>query len=284
MTLQNRLIAALDRGHSLEKLAMQAGIKLTSIVKIKQEEPIAQATCRKLEKLLTSLEEDVEAQPPKFIKDIVAEAPAPDSNKELLAAIARLTATFSAFVEGQERKRSPNPFNLRPSDRVIALIDGSNCYSAARSAGFDIDYKLLLEHIKKNCRMVDTRYYTALPSDTEYSAIRPLVDYLSYNGYTIVSKPTKEFENNGVIKVKGNMDIELAVDALVLAPNVDHYLVFSGDGDFRYLFDTLKKLGKRITVVSTMVGLRPMVADEIRRCASEFIEMANIKPFITRPV
>jgi uncharacterized LabA/DUF88 family protein len=170
-----------------------------------------------------------------------------------------------------------------PTERTALFIDGANLYSAAKALGFDIDYKRLLTLFRTKGQMVRALYYTALPEDQEYSSIRPLIDWLDYNGYTMVTKPTKEFTDaSGRRKVKGNMDIELAVDAMELADNLDHLVVFSGDGDFRSLVEALQQKGKRVSVVSTLRTQPPMVADELRRQADQFIDLAELKSEISR--
>jgi uncharacterized LabA/DUF88 family protein len=168
-------------------------------------------------------------------------------------------------------------------DRIGLFIDGSNLYAAARALGFDIDYKRLLEAFKGHGRLVRAFYYTALVDDTDYSPIRPLVDWLDYNGYTMVTKPTKEFTDTaGRRKIKGNMDIELAVDVMEMAEHLDHIIIFSGDGDFRKLIEAVQRKGVRVSVVSTIRSKPPMVADELRRQADEFIELAELQPEISR--
>jgi uncharacterized LabA/DUF88 family protein len=170
-------------------------------------------------------------------------------------------------------------------ERVALFIDGANLYAAARALGFDIDYKRLLQEFQKNCRVVRAFYYTALIEDQEYSPIRPLVDWLDYNGYTMVTKPTKEFTDaTGRRKLKGNMDIELAVDVLEMAPHVDHVVLFSGDGDFRRLVEAVQRKGVRVSVVSSIRSQPPMVADELRRQADVFIELQGLMPAIARAV
>src|ERR671932_1566263 len=140
-----------------------------------------------------------------------------------------------------------------PEERIGLFIDGANLYAAARALGFDIDYKRLLEVFSAKGRLVRAFYYTALVEDQEYSPIRPLVDWLDYNGYTMVTKPTKEFTDaSGRRKIKGNMDIELAIDVMEMADHVDHILLFSGDGDFRRLVEAVQRKGVRVTVVSIM--------------------------------
>ena len=175
--------------------------------------------------------------------------------------------------------------NLRfyPQERIALFIDGSNLYATARALAFDIDYKSLLGMFQKQAMMVRAFYYTALLDDQEYSPIRPLVDWLDYNGYTIVTKPTKEFTDaTGRRKIKGNMDIELTVDAMRLASQLDHVVLFSGDGDFRSLVAALQEMGKRVSVVSTLQSQPAMIADELRRQADQFIDLANLEGLICR--
>jgi uncharacterized LabA/DUF88 family protein len=170
-----------------------------------------------------------------------------------------------------------------PQERLGLFIDGANLYAAARSLGFDIDYKRLLDLFASKGHLVRAFYYTALVEDQEYSPIRPLVDWLDYNGYTMVTKPTKEFTDAfGRRKIKGNMDIELAIDVMEMAPFLDHIVVFSGDGDFRRLVEAVQHKGKRVSVVSTIRSTPPMVADELRRQADNFMELMDLMPQIAR--
>lgn len=172
-----------------------------------------------------------------------------------------------------------------PQERIALFIDGSNLYAAARSLGFDIDYKRLLDLFASKGRLIRAFYYTALVEDQEYSPIRPLVDWLDYNGYTMVTKPTKEFTDaTGRRKIKGNMDIELAIDVMEMAERLDHIVLFSGDGDFRRLVEAVQRKGVRVTVVSTVRSQPPMVADELRRQADNFVELLDLEPVISRQV
>ena len=169
------------------------------------------------------------------------------------------------------------------NERVALFIDGANLYATAKALGFDIDYKRLLTLFRQKAQLVRALYYTALIEDQEYSSIRPLVDWLDYNGYTMVTKPTKEFTDSmGRRKIKGNMDIELAVDAMRLSETLDHIVLFSGDGDFRSLVGALQQKGKRVSVISTLQTQPPMVADELRRQADQFIDIADLESFICR--
>jgi uncharacterized LabA/DUF88 family protein len=170
-----------------------------------------------------------------------------------------------------------------PTERVALFVDGANLYATAKTLGFDIDYKRLLGLFRQKCQLVRALYYTAIAEDQEYSSIRPLIDWLDYNGYSMVTKPTKEFTDSmGRRKVKGNMDIELAVDAMRLAEQLDHVVIFTGDGDFRALVQALQEKGKRVSVVSTLQTQPPMVADELRRQADQFVDLADLEQVICR--
>lgn len=168
-------------------------------------------------------------------------------------------------------------------ERVALFIDGANLYATARALGFDIDYKRLSDLFADRCKLLRSLYYTALVEDQDYSPIRPLVDWLDYNGYTMVTKPAKEFTDaTGRRKVKGNMDIELAVDVMEMLEYLDHIVLFSGDGDFRRLVEAVQRRGRRVTVVSTLRSQPPMIADELRRQADCFVDLADLQSMIAR--
>ncbi|TDQ82529.1 uncharacterized LabA/DUF88 family protein [Dongia mobilis] len=168
-------------------------------------------------------------------------------------------------------------------ERVGLFIDGANLHAAARALGFDIDYKRLLKHFQEQCHLIRAFYYTALIEDQDYSPLRPLVDWLDYNGFTMVTKPTKEFTDAmGRRKIKGNMDIELAIDVLEMSAHLDHVVLFSGDGDFRRLVEAVQRRGVRVSVVSTVRSTPPMVADELRRQADMFVELEELAPMVAR--
>jgi uncharacterized LabA/DUF88 family protein len=164
------------------------------------------------------------------------------------------------------------------TQKIAIFIDGPNLYATAKTLGFDIDYKRLLKEFQSRGTLVRAFYYTAIIEDQEYSTIRPLIDWLDYNGYTVVTKATKEFiDASGRRKVKGNMDIELAVDAMELAGHVDEIVLFSGDGDFRSLVEAVQRRGVRVTVISTISTRPPMVADELRRQADVFTDLVELR-------
>ncbi len=167
--------------------------------------------------------------------------------------------------------------------KIAVLIDGANLHATSKTLGFDIDYKRLLKEFQSRGTLLRAIYYTAIIEDQEYSSIRPLIDWLDYNGYTVVTKATKEFiDASGRRRVKGNMDIELAVDAMELAEHVDQIVLFSGDGDFRPLVGALQRRGVRVTVVSTISSQPPMIADDLRRQADVFTDLVELKSKVGR--
>jgi uncharacterized LabA/DUF88 family protein len=169
------------------------------------------------------------------------------------------------------------------ANKIALFIDGANLSATARSLGFSIDFKRLLKEFESRGSLVRANYYTAIIEDQEYASIRPLTDWLDYNGYTVITKPTKEFiDANGRRKLKGNMDIELAVDAMETAEYVDQLVLFSGDGDFRSLIEAVQRRGVRVTVISTISSQPPMIADELRRQADVFTDLLELQSKLSR--
>jgi uncharacterized LabA/DUF88 family protein len=172
---------------------------------------------------------------------------------------------------------------MLPFDRIALFIDGANLHATCRALGFDVDYKRLLKEFQGRGALLRAFYFTAIIEDQEYSSVRPLIDWLDYNGYTVVTKPTKEFvDAGGRRKVKGNMNIELAVNAMDLAGRIDRMFLFSGDGDFRPLLEAMQRRGVHVTVISTIASQPPMVADELRRQADVFVDLLELKPKLGR--
>ena len=168
-------------------------------------------------------------------------------------------------------------------DSKIALfIDGANLYTTAKALGFDIDYKLLMKEFQGRGTLVRAFYYAVIIEDQEFS-IRPLTDWLGYNGFTVVTKPAKEFDDvEGRRKLKRSMRVELAVDALEMANDVDEIVLFSGDGDYCPLLEAVQRRGVRVTVVSTISSRPPIIAGELRRQADIFIDLVELQSKVSR--
>jgi uncharacterized LabA/DUF88 family protein len=174
---------------------------------------------------------------------------------------------------------------MTDSSKMALFIDGANLHATAKALGFDVDYGRLLRDFQSRGTLLRAFYYTTIIEDQEYSSIRPLVDWLDYNGYTVVTKSTKEFVDAcGRRKVKSRMDVELAVDAMEIAQHIDQLVLFSGDGDFRPLVRTVQRRGVRVTVVSTISSQPPMIADDLRRQADAFIDLAQLRAKIARVI
>ncbi|MCK5750654.1 MAG: NYN domain-containing protein [Oricola sp.] len=174
---------------------------------------------------------------------------------------------------------------LREQEKTAFFIDGANLYKAARNLGFDIDYKSLLSKAQDSCQLIRASYYTAIQEDRDqdYSPLRPLVDWLDYNGYTMVTKTTREFTDpQGRKRFKGSTDVELVVDMMLLADRLDHLVLFSGNGDFRRVIEAIQGKGVRVSVVSTVKSSPPMASDELRRQADSFIDLADLENVIGR--
>lgn len=169
-------------------------------------------------------------------------------------------------------------------ERLALFIDGSNLYAASKALSFDIDYKKLRQEFMRRGRLLRANYYTALLENDDYSPIRPLVDWLAYNGFSMITKVAKEYtDSQGRRKVKGNMEIDLAVDAMEMANHVDHIVLFSGDGDYKPLVEALQRKGVRVSVVSTIRSQPSMISDELRRQCDNFIELEELREVIGRP-
>ena len=173
--------------------------------------------------------------------------------------------------------------NMSDQERIALFIDGANLYAAAKSLGFDIDYGRLLHEFEQQGRLVRAFYYTAVIEDEEFSSIRPLIDWLDYNSYAVVTRPAKIFvDAMGHRKIKTNMDVELAVDAMGMADHIDHMWLFSGDGDFRSLVEAVQRKGVRVSVVSTTTTRPPMIADELKRQADQVVDLIDLAGRIRR--
>ncbi|MCH4027190.1 MAG: NYN domain-containing protein [Acetobacter fabarum] len=173
--------------------------------------------------------------------------------------------------------------NLKKDEKTCLFIDGSSLYSTSRSLGFDVDYKKLLEFFAAKTHVIRAYYYAAILDTEDYSPLKPLTDWLSYNGYFLVTKPAREFtDSTGKRRVKGNMDIEIAVDMMEMAPHIDHAILFSGDSDFHRVVEAVQRQGTRVSVVSSMRSSPPLIGDDLRRQADQFLELASLGANFTR--
>jgi len=172
---------------------------------------------------------------------------------------------------------------LSKSEKTVVFIDGANLYATARGLDFDIDYKKLLALFREKSNLVRAYYYTVLIEDQEYSPIRPLVDWLDYNGYKLVTKPAKDFtDSTGRRRIRNSIDVDLAVDMIEIADRVDHVVLFSGDSGYLRLIEAVQRRGARVTVISTTASNTAAVADELRRQADRFVDVRELRGEIAR--
>lgn len=165
-----------------------------------------------------------------------------------------------------------SPFDLQFDDKVTMFIEGANLHALSRALEMQVDYSKLLAHFQEHSRLVRANYYTAMLEDQEYNSIRPLIDWLAYNGFNVFTKPAKEHTDSmGRRKIKGNVDVEIAVDMLEAAKYSDHIVLFSGDGDFTHAVQAVQRTGTRVTVVS----VKSMSSDDLRRQADSFVDLAD---------
>jgi uncharacterized LabA/DUF88 family protein len=170
-----------------------------------------------------------------------------------------------------------------PNERIGLFIDGANLFSTSKALDFDIDYRKLLDEFRKRGRLTRANYYTALLENEDFTPLKPLVDWLDYNGFNVITKPAKEFtDESGRRRIKGDMDVELAVDIISAAAYLDHIILFTGDGDFRYAVEHCQRKGARVTVVSSLKARPPMISDDLRRQADGFIDLADLKSMVGR--
>lgn len=174
---------------------------------------------------------------------------------------------------------------LYKTEPTALLIDGPRFHSAARALGIDVDYKRVHSHFSNMCHLVQAMYFapTPPPDENDHIAMKPLLDWLQYNGWNVVTKTSKTlYREDGQKKTKGNTDIELAMAAMKLAPHVSHILLCSGNGDFTPVVKHIQDSGTRVTIVSSKATAPPMVSDDLRRQADAFIELSDLAQLISK--
>jgi uncharacterized LabA/DUF88 family protein len=168
--------------------------------------------------------------------------------------------------------------NFYYNERTALFIDGADLDATCKALGFHVDFKKVLELFRSTTRLIRATYYALYSEQQEYSPVRPLVDWLGYNGYMTMSKPAKEISDSvGRHYVANSIAVELTIDALQLAPALDHVVLFSGSADFRSLLAALQKSGRRVTVISSRKAAERSVSDELRRQCDQFVELDDLR-------
>jgi uncharacterized LabA/DUF88 family protein len=159
--------------------------------------------------------------------------------------------------------------------RIGIFIDGSNLYWSAKVLGFRVDFTKILKFYKDQGEVTHAFYFTALPPKDVQSELRRMIDFIDYNGWTVIQKETKQYLNaDGASKLKGNMDVEIAVHVGEVAPFITDLVLFSGDGDFRVLLESIQR---RYGIHTTVVSARSLVADALRRQSHEFKDLSDLR-------
>jgi len=167
--------------------------------------------------------------------------------------------------------------------RTAVFVDGANLWHTAGAMRFTVDFRLFKEFFAEYFDLVRIYYYTAIQEDPGgHQQLRSLVDWLSFNEYALVTKMAKTYRSLGTERIKGNMDVEIAVDIVRMAPKLDVIILFSGDGDFCAAVKAAQDQGARVFVVSTITTQPPMVADELRKQADGFIDLSELVQRIRR--
>lgn len=163
----------------------------------------------------------------------------------------------------------------------LVLIDGSNLYESARASGIRIDYKRLLELLNEDGQLLRAYYFTALRDKSIESPVRKTVDWLRHNGYQCVTKQTSEWTDpvTGRLKIKGNVDVDIATYAFINASLVKEIWLFSGDGDFTVM---VKELQNRFALKVFIISSMGLVATELRAQADKFICLSELKEDIQK--
>lgn len=185
------------------------------------------------------------------------------------------------------------PLPTTPYGRFALFIDGSNFYHTLRDLNLHVDYKRLLAYFSERGTLVQACYYTALLGEGQSPEwLIRLTDWLAYNHYTVCTREARSFRRRvqaedgnwiWVNEIRGSIHVELTVDMMTLAPYLDTALLFSGDGNYQYLIQAVQRTGCRVIVVSSETTAESTVADELRRQADGFIELATISDEISMP-
>ena len=150
---------------------------------------------------------------------------------------------------------------------VAVFVDVANIFYAAKAAGVDIDYVLLLKAAAAGRDLVRAYAYTGLDPDNENQ--RNFHSFLARHDFRVVSKDIRKYGDG---KVKANLDIELVVDMMKTARNLDVAVVVSGDGDFAPAIRAVQEMGVRVEVIS----FRGNTSSDLMDVADKFTDITQL--------
>lgn len=169
------------------------------------------------------------------------------------------------------------------NEKFSVFIDSWSLNQASRSIELQIDFKRLRDELVKRGRLQALNYYTVVDEREEDNPLIPLLQWLSYNGYRVHRKLVRGFTNDdGRRVVRGSLDVEIALDMMASAQNVDHIVLFSGNRDYVYAVESVQRLGCRVTLCSTRQAESHICSDELRRAVDSFIELEDLADSIEK--
>jgi len=175
------------------------------------------------------------------------------------------------------------PFGVRDQERTLVMIDGGHFFSCHQSLGFTVDWAKMVTHLRESTRLTALVYYALVPADpTVKHAARPAIDWLAYNGGRIHTKSMSEFnDGTGRMRVRGTLIPEMSVDMVLAAPNIDHLILFAGDGEFSYPVEKVQERC-RVTMVSTIESEEIRANTDLRRLVDNFVDVKDLRGLISK--
>lgn len=167
-------------------------------------------------------------------------------------------------------------------ERLAIFIDGQHLFSASRNLGFDVDYRNFLECFRKKGKVIRAYYYAVHVDNGEYSPLKPLTDWLAYNGYALSMRTTTEHTDSQGRRRIPHTDLEMLADMFGIADHVDHMVIVTGNGGYCRGVSLIQQRGVRVSVLSSIKTDSPMLSDDLRRTCDQFIELQEIKSEFTR--
>jgi uncharacterized LabA/DUF88 family protein len=179
-------------------------------------------------------------------------------------------------------KNPPHPANYSP-ERIGLFIDGADLYSIRRLIGLDIDYLKFLDFFRARGRLVRAYYYTTVIYEPQYARLRSQFEWMSYNGFYMVTKPAQETTDDfGRRHLRNRMDVELATDMMEMAPYLDHIMLVSGAGELRPAVAAVQRRGVHVTLISALNARPPLLDPELHRQADTVEDLRSMAPAIAR--
>ncbi len=171
--------------------------------------------------------------------------------------------------------------------RLFVFIDASNIWAAQKSKKKLFDFSKLKNHIEKEYQVSDKNlhifYYVAYPDigtrKYDISVKHNFFVFLKKRlSFIVVKKPLKRIKaqddkGNNFVMEKGNMDVEITIDAIHNIKEYDLAILFTGDSDFLPLIKYIQKTGKKVYIYSS----RNNVSTELRIGANKYIDILRVK-------